>query len=236
MIRLSVVVPVYNEEGNIYDLYLSITDALKGKIENYEIVLVNDGSKDRSSLLLNEIAQIDPAVKVIHFKKNYGQTAAISAGIKSSRGELIALMDADLQTDPQDIFRLMPFIGKIDLVNGRRVEHKGTRLKKISSRLENRICNWITGEAIYDTDCPLKLFTREVADSFHLYNGMHRFLPTLAKMNGFSVIEVTVTHRKRRHGVSKYGVLKGRYTGFMDAILIGWLKKRGIMYHIKGGN
>ncbi|OMD83763.1 MULTISPECIES: glycosyltransferase family 2 protein [Paenibacillus] len=233
MIYLSVVVPVYNEEENIYDLYLSITDALKGKIENYEIVLVNDGSKDRSSILLNEIARMDSNIRVIHFQKNHGQTAAIYAGIKSSRGELITLMDADLQTDPRDIFRLMPFIDKIDFVNGRRIDLKDARLKKISSRIGNRIRNWITGEAIYDPACPLKLFTREVADSFHLYNGMHRFLPTLAKMNGFSVIEVTVTHQKRKHGVSKYGILKGSYTVFMDAIVIGWLKKRGIIYQVK---
>ncbi|WP_236335567.1 glycosyltransferase family 2 protein [Paenibacillus auburnensis] len=234
MIRLSVVVPVYNEEGNIYNLYLSVTDALKGKIENYEIVLVNDGSKDRSSLLLNEIVRMDSAVRVIHFKKNYGQTAAISAGIKSSKGELIALMDADLQTDPRDIFKLMPFIGKIDFVNGRRLVRKDTRLKVISSRTGDRVRNWITGEAVYDAGCPLKLFTREVADSFHLYNGMHRFLPTLAKMNGFSVIEVSVTHHERKYGVSKYGVLKGAYAGFIDAMVIGWLKKRGSMYQIKG--
>ncbi|WP_342421596.1 glycosyltransferase family 2 protein [Paenibacillus sp. FSL E2-0178] len=232
MIRLSVVVPVYNEEDNINDLYWSITEALSGRIESYEIVLVNDGSKDRSSLLLNEIARLDPAVKVIHFKRNYGQTAAISAGIKSSTGGLIALMDADLETDPRDIFRLMPFIERINFVNGRRLERKDTGLKRISSRLGNGIRNWITGEAVYDTGCPMKLFTREVGDSFHLYNGMHRFLPTLAKMNGFSVVEVTVTHQIRKHGVSKYGIWKSGCTGVMDAMVIGWLKKRGILYQI----
>lgn len=234
MTRLSVVAPVYNEEGNIYDLYLSITDALKGKIESYEILLVNDGSKDRSAVLLNEIAQMDKSVKVIHFEKNYGQTAAVWAGIKNSTGELIALMDADLQTDPRDIFRLMPFIGRINFVNGKRIDRKDTLLKKISSRIGNGIRNWITGDSIYDTGCPMKLFTREVADSLYLYNGMHRFLPTLAKMNGFSVIEVSVTHQERKHGVSKYRVLNRTYVGFMDALVIGWLKKRVILYRIKG--
>lgn len=145
-------------------------------------------------------------------------------------------MDADLQTDPRDIFRLMPFIERIDFVNGKRVDRKEPMLKKISLRLGNRIRNWITGDSIYDTDCPMKLFTREVADSFHLYNGMHRFLPTLAKMNGFSVLEVTVTHQRRKYSVSKYGILKEGCTGFMDAMVIGWLKKRGILYHVKGGN
>ncbi|MDH6481135.1 dolichol-phosphate mannosyltransferase [Paenibacillus sp. PastM-3] len=235
MVCLSVVVPVYNEERNIQELYLNVTEALREKVESYELVLVNDGSKDRSSLLLNELALLDPAVKVVHFKRNYGQTAAISAGIKHSQGELIALLDAGLQTDPRDIFRLMPFIGKIDFVNGRRTGRTGPRLKRIASRLENGICNWITGEAIADTGCPLKLFTREVADSLHLYNGMHRFLPALARMNGFSVVEVTVTHQKRKHGISLYIVLRKCFTGLMDAMLIGWLKKRGIMNHIKEG-
>lgn len=234
MTRLSVVAPVYNEEENIYDLYLSITDALKERMESYEIVLVNDGSRDKSAVLLNEIAEMDPAVKVIHFQRNYGQTAAIWAGIKNSTGELIALMDADLQTDPHDIFRLLPFIKKIDFVNGKRVERKDTLLKKISSRIGNGVRNWITGDSIYDTGCPMKLFTREVADSFYLYNGMHRFLPTMAKMNGFSVVEVTVTHQERKHGVSKYGVWNRVYVGLMDAMVIGWLKKRVILYRIKG--
>ncbi|WP_054942975.1 hypothetical protein [Paenibacillus ihuae] len=127
----------------------------------------------------------------------------------------------------------MPFIGKIDFVNGRRLVRKDTRLKVISSRTGDRVRNWITGEAVYDAGCPLKLFTRGVADSFRLYNGMHRFLPTLAKMNGFSVIEVSVTHHERKYGVSKYGVLKGAYAGFIDAMVIGWLKKRGSVCQMK---
>ncbi|WP_058303230.1 glycosyltransferase family 2 protein [Gorillibacterium timonense] len=234
MTRLSVVVPVYNEEGNIYDLFISITAALKGKVESYEIILVNDGSRDRSAVLLNEIALMDKAIKVIHFERNCGQTAAIWAGMKASTGELIALMDADLQTDPKDIFRLMPFIERVDFVNGKRTDRKDTLLKKISSRIGNGIRNWITGDSIYDTGCPMKLFKRKVADSFYLYNGMHRFLPTLAKMNGFSVIEVSVTHQERKHGISKYGVRNRAFVGLMDAIVIRWLKKRVIMYRIKG--
>ncbi|MEK5418469.1 MULTISPECIES: glycosyltransferase family 2 protein [unclassified Paenibacillus] len=233
MTHLSVVVPIFNEEENIYDLYLSITEALRGRIEHYEIVLVNDGSRDRSAVLLNEIAQMDQAVKVIHFEKNYGQTAAIWAGIKNSQGELIALMDAALQTDPRNIFRLMPFIKKRDFVNGKWADHKDTWFKKVSSGFAKKIRNWIIGGSIYDIGCPMKLFKREVADSFYLYNGMHRFLPTVAKMNGFSVIEVTVTHQARKHGNSKYGEINRGGMGFMDAILIGWLKKRVILYRIK---
>ncbi|MBY9079340.1 glycosyltransferase family 2 protein [Paenibacillus sp. HN-1] len=223
MTRLSVVAPVYNEEENIYDFYVSITNALKGKIESYEIVLVNDGSRDRSATYLNEIAQMDRAVNVIHFDRTYGQTAAIWAGMKNSKGELIALMDADLQTDPRNIFNLMPFIERIDFVNG----------KRANRRDRNRFLNRITRDSNYDTRSPMKLLTREVADSFYLYNGMHRFLPALAKMNGFSVIEVSVTQNERKNRVSKYGDLNHLDTGIMDAFMIGWLKKRVIHYRIE---
>lgn len=126
MVRLSVVVPVYNEEGNIRELHQSITDAVQEKMDSYEIVLVDDGSKDRTALILDEIARSDKSVKVIHFEKHCGQTAAVWAGIRQSRGELVALMDADLQSDPRDIFRLMPFIGRVDFVNGKRENRKVT--------------------------------------------------------------------------------------------------------------
>lgn len=235
MIKLSVIAPMYNDEENIRELHRSITDAIRDRVESYEIILVNDGSKDRSASILNDIASSDQFVKVIHFEKNCGLTAAIWAGIRKSEGELIALIDADLQTDPRDIFRLMPFIEKVDFVNGKRADRKDAWFKKVSSRIGNSIQNWMTGDTIYDTGCPLKLMKREVAESFYLYNGMHHFLPTLAKMNGFSVIEVSVTHRdSNKHGGSKYGVYNHAFVSFRDAIVLGWLKKRVIRYRIKG--
>lgn len=234
MIKLSIVAPIYNEEENIQALHQAITEAVRGKVDSYEIVLVNDGSQDRSERLLNELAAADPAVQAIHFQQNRGQTAAIYAGLKQSRGELVALIDADLQTDPRDIFTLMPFIDKVDFVNGKRVDRRDTLVKKVSSRVGNGIRNWLTGDEIYDTGCPMKLMKREVADSYYLYEGMHRFLPTMAKMNGFKVMEVAVSHRERQFGVSKYGVLNRAFVGLMDAIVIGWLRKRVIRYDIKG--
>ncbi|SFD98548.1 Glycosyltransferase involved in cell wall bisynthesis [Paenibacillus catalpae] len=234
MVKLSVVAPIYNEEENIKLLHESITNAVKEKVESYEIVLVNDGSKDRSALLLDELVQQDPHVRVIHFEKNCGQTAAIYAGLKGSTGELVALIDADLQTDPRDIFKLMPYIPNMDFVNGKRVRRRDTVVKKVSSRVGNGVRNWLTGDQIYDTGCPMKLMKREVADSYYLYEGQHRFLPTLAKINGFKVVEVAVSHQERQHGVSKYGVFNRAFVGLMDAIVIGWLRKRVIRYQIKG--
>ncbi|MBM7568622.1 glycosyltransferase family 2 protein [Paenibacillus sacheonensis] len=234
MVKLSIVAPIYNEEENILLLHEAITNAVTGKVESYEIVLVNDGSRDRSASILTELAERDPAVKVIHFTKNCGQTAAIYAGMKESKGELVALIDADLQTDPRDIFKLMPYIPNMDFVNGKRVKRQDNIVKKVSSRVGNGVRNWLTGDEIYDTGCPMKLMKREVADSYYLYEGMHRFLPTLAKINGFKVIEIAVSHHERQHGVSKYGVFNRAFVGLMDAIVIGWLRKRVIRYQIRG--
>ncbi|QHW31396.1 glycosyltransferase family 2 protein [Paenibacillus rhizovicinus] len=234
MVKLSIVAPIYNEEENILLLHEAITNAVSSKVESYEIVLVNDGSKDRSASILNELAERDAAVKVIHFVKNCGQTAALYAGMKESKGELVALIDADLQTDPRDIFKLMPYIPNMDFVNGKRIRRKDTLVKKVSSRVGNGVRNWLTGDEIYDTGCPMKLMKREVADSYYLYEGMHRFLPTLAKINGFKVIEIAVSHQERQHGVSKYGVFNRAFVGLMDAIVIGWLRKRVIRYQIRG--
>lgn len=233
--ELSVIVPVYNEAESLSELHLSITEALKDRVGRYEIVLVNDGSKDGSATQLADIASKDPLVKVVHLERNYGQTAAIWAGIKASRGSLLALMDADLQTDPCDLFRLMPFIGRIDCVCGRRSEYQGSWNRKLTWRLSNRLRQWITGDKLRDAGCPLKLFKREVADSLILFRGMHRFLPILAQMNGYSVIEVAVKHRKRKHGRSKYGVVRQLFAFVTDAMVVGQLKKRALRYRIKDG-
>lgn len=234
MVDLTVVVPIYNEEENISRLHSAIASALQDLIESYEMILVNDGSTDGSRLRLEQLAETDPRVKGIHFEQNCGQTAAIYAGIKRAEGRYIALIDGDLQTDPEDIMILMKYMDTYDFANGMRVSRQDTRLKKLSSKIGNGVRNWITGDNIHDTGCPMKLFKREVAESFVLYEGFHRFLPTLARMNGFRVIEVPVRHKERLYGTSKYGVLNRAFVGLMDAIVIGWLRKRMIRYKIRG--
>lgn len=233
MIELSVIAPIYNEEESIAALYQAVTDALRGKVEHYELILVNDGSTDRSGFMLDELAAKDDRVRPLHFARNCGQTAAIWAGMRAATGRLVSLIDADLQTDPNDIFTLMPYLAEYDFANGMRVNRRDTLVKKVSSRVGNGVRNWLTGDTIYDTGCPMKLFKLEVARSFYLFNGMHRFLPTLAKMNGFKVIEVAVNHRERRFGVSKYGVFNRAFVGLMDAIVVRWLKKRAIRYELE---
>ncbi|WP_342565324.1 glycosyltransferase family 2 protein [Paenibacillus sp. FSL R7-0345] len=231
MINLSVVVPVYNEEDQIMELYLSITAAVRDKADSYEIVLVDDGSRDRSAAILDELAAGDETV--IHFERHCGETAAISAGLKQSRGELIVLMDGGLQGNPQDIVRLMPFINKVDFINGRRSDAAASLLTRLPAQLGNQLRNWLTGEQIRDSESPLKLMTREVADSFHLYNGMHRYLPTLARMNGYSVIEVSVTYRKKKGRGFKLRFIKQLITGLLDIAVICMLKRRVVHYRIR---
>ncbi|RUS45013.1 glycosyltransferase family 2 protein [Cohnella sp. AR92] len=234
MVELTIVVPIYNEVENLERLYRAVTDAVQPHAESYEILLVNDGSSDGSYEKLEELAGLDSRVKVMHFEKNCGQTAAIYAGIKHANGRYIATIDADLQTDPNDIFTLMPYMKDYDFANGTRVRRQDSLVKKVSSRIGNGVRNWITKDRVQDTGCPMKLFKREVGESYVLYEGFHRFLPTLARMNGFSVVEVAVTHRPREYGASKYGVLDRAFVGLMDAIVIGWLHKRSIRYKIRG--
>lgn len=234
MVELSVVVPIYNEKENLLRLYSAITSALQDAIEDYEIILVNDGSTDGSTEQINHITKLDSKVKAIHFEWNCGQTAAIFAGMKNSLGRYLALIDADLQTDPNDILTLITYMDDYDFANGMRVSRQDTWLRKISSKIGNGVRNWITGDKVYDTGCPMKLFKRSVADSYFLYEGFHRFLPTLARMNGFRVVEVPVRHQEREFGTSKYGVFNRAFVGLMDAIVIGWLRKRMIRYKVRG--
>lgn len=236
MNELSIIAPIYNEEDNIQLLYETIITSMKEKIKYFEIILVNDGSTDNSYHILEQIAQLDTRVHLIHFQKNYGQTSAIWAGMKKSTGKYITLLDADLQTDPNDIFILFPYLTEYDFINGNRTNRQDKFIKKVSSKVGNSIRNFITNDSIQDTGCPMKLFKREIIDSLFLFEGMHRFLPTLAKMNGYHVIEVPVSHQERIHGSSKYGISNRAFVGLVDTFVVGWLKKRQIKYKTKKSN
>lgn len=236
MIEISIIAPIYNEEENIQLLYDTIINSLNGYTQQYEIILVNDGSIDNSTFILNQIAQLDTKVQVIHFEKNYGQTSAIWAGMKKATGEYIALIDADLQTDPNDIFHLLPYLKEYDFINGNRVNRQDTFIKRLSSIIGNRFRNFITSDTIQDTGCPMKLFKREIVHSLYLFEGMHRFLPTLAKMNGYRVIEIPVSHKERKFGNSKYGIFNRAFVGLIDTFVVGWIKKRQINYKVHKSN
>jgi len=234
--ELSLVIPVYNEKDNLALLTEKIFAVLKGKVDSFEIIYIDDGSTDGSSEILNELASRFEVIKVYHFTQNNGQTAAFSAGFAKAVGKLVIAMDADLQVDPADILKLIPYSKDYDVVCGIRAKREDSWVKKISSKIGNGVRNWLTHESISDTGCPLKLFKNEVVKSFYLFEGMHRFLPTLAKMNGFTVIEVPVAHYPRQHGYSKYGIGNRMWKGLKDALAVRWMQQRKISYMFKSEN
>ena len=206
MQNLSIIIPVYNEEDNIGPLVARIAEAMSGWEGTVEILFVDDGSSDRTLDLLKEAQTRDARIRIAHFRKNMGQTAAMAAGFRLARGEVIATIDADLQNDPMEIPRLAVMLDNWDVVCGVRTQRKDTLWKRISSRIGNGFRNWVTGDNIIDTGCTLKVYRRACLDGLELYKGMHRFLPTLIKMRGYRVTQVPVSHHPRVAGeVSRYG-------------------------------
>lgn len=214
-VYLSIVVPIYNEEENLPILYKKIKDVLENlfnqegyKDKTYEIIFVNDGSKDKSWDIIKELAEKDPHVIGINFRRNFGQTAAMAAGFDKAQGEIIITMDGDLQNDPEDIPKLFEKIDEgYDVVSGWRKDRKDAFL---SRTLPSRIANWLisktTGVYLHDYGCSLKAYRSEVAKSLDHYGEMHRFLPALAKIVGANITEIPVKHHPRIYGKSKYGI------------------------------
>lgn len=233
--RISVVAPIYNEKDNIKRFIDKVEEAVKKGFESYEIVLVDDGSTDGSHEILDEEAKKNGHLKVLHFTENNGQTSALDAGFKHCTGDLVLMMDSDLQTDPNDLYLLLGYLDNYDMVNGRRETREDGFMRKLSSVIGNTVRNFITNDDIKDTGCPLKLFKKKVVESFYLFEGMHRFLPTLAKINGFKVVEVPVRHYDREFGVSKYGVFNRLFKGLKDAFAVRWMKTRKLKYVIEKG-
>ena len=230
---LSLVIPVYNEEESLPELFQELLEILKKISSNFEIIAVDDGSNDNSNSILREFAQKDDRIIVISFRRNYGQSAAFAAGFRIARGNVIVTMDADLQNDPHDIPLLLEKIKSYDMVCGWRANRQDPWVKKVSSRIANRIRNWLSEEQIKDVGCSLKAFRRECLHGFYYFNGMHRFFPTLVKMGGYSVIEVKVNHRPRKYGQSKYGIRNRALRGLFDLLAVRWMKHRRINYEIK---
>ena len=202
------VIPLYNEEENIPLLYNEITEVVDKIDGGHEIIFINDGSSDRSLELLKELQQKDPNVVVVNFRRNFGQTAAMSAGFDYARGEIIITMDADLQNDPHDIPKLLDEINKgNDVVTGWRYDRKDTFInRRLPSIIANKLISRVTGVNLHDYGCTLKAFRREVIKNVRLYGEMHRFIPAIASGMGIDFTEVKVNHRPRRFGKSKYGI------------------------------
>ncbi len=217
MRKLSLVVPMMNEEDNVKPLFKAVREALDGI--DYELILVDDGSTDETIERMK--AEADERTKVVIFKRNYGQTTAMAAGIDIAEGELIATIDGDLQNDPSDIPMMIKLLeeGKWDVVAGKRAKRQdGFILRKLPSKLANKLIRKLTGVYISDYGCTLKIFKKSVAKNLELYGELHRFIPVLATLNGAKITEVDVKHHARIHGESKYGI--GRTFRVMSDLLL----------------
>lgn len=205
-LSLSVVAPVFNEAPNIRPLYDQVTSSLDGVVEDYEIVLVDDGSTDGSYEIMRELHEADPRVVVVRFRRNFGQSAAFAAGFDYAQGETIVTMDADLQNDPADIPMLLEKLAEgYDVIAGWRHNRKDNIIRKIPSMIANRLIARTTGVQLHDTGCSLRAYRREVIKNINLYGEMHRFIPALASWVGITLAEVPVNHRPRLQGKAKYG-------------------------------
>jgi glycosyltransferase involved in cell wall biosynthesis len=223
-VDLSVIIPVYNEEENLPPLHAALSQVLSALPGTSEVLYVDDGSTDASFERLETIAASDPRVTLIQFRRNFGQTAAMSAGIDHARGRVIVFMDADLQSDPADIPVLLARLGEgFDLVSGWREDRQDPWLRrKLPSRFANRVISWITGQKLRDYGCTLKAYRREILEHIHLYGEMHRFIPAYARSVGVTVAEVPVRHHLRIHGRSKYG-LDRTFRVILDLLTVKFL-------------
>ena len=232
-IGISVVVPVYNEEENLPILIPQLLKVLEPLGKSCEMIFVDDGSIDGSRRILKEMASGDPRIRVLGFKRNCGETAAGAAGLKEARGEIVITIDADLQNDPKDIPRMLEYLKEYDMVTGWRQKRDDSWVKRITSRIANRIRNRLSGEEIQDSGCTFRAYKRECLQDLKLYKGMHRFMPTLVKMEGFRVIEIPIAHHPRRFGVSKYTTWNRMWRAFVDLLAVRWMKSRHIRYEIE---
>ncbi len=206
--KISVVIPIYNEEENVTLLYDELTEVMKSMACSYEILFVDDGSTDSTLSILQSMQAEDQRIVVVKFRRNFGQTAAMSAGFDYSSGDVIITMDGDLQNDPRDIPRFIQKIGEgFDVVTGWRHDRKDAFLnRRLPSIIANKIISWTTGVDLHDYGCTLKAFRKEVIKNIHLYGEMHRFIPAIASGMGISFTEIKVNHRARQFGTSKYGI------------------------------
>ena len=229
---LSLVIPAYNEQETIPELLARVERALTEMGRPFEVIIIDDGSTDATPRLLGEAMPRLPWLRVLRLDHNCGQSGAFDAGFKAARGQVIATIDADLQNDPEEIPRLLPLLNGYDMINGWRQWRQDTGLRRLQSRIANRIRNWLSDETIRDSASSLKLYKRHCVEGMQLYRGMHRFMPTLVKMRGYTVNEVPVKHSPRFAGTAKYGLRNRAWRAFVDLMAVRWMKKRYLRYQV----
>jgi dolichol-phosphate mannosyltransferase len=226
--EISVVIPVYNEEESLPVLAGEIRQAMQPLGRPYEVLFVDDGSTDGSLAVLLDLARSDRAVRIIRQRRNAGQSAAMDAGFRHARGAVVVTLDADLQNDPADIPLLLDRLADCDVVCGVRARRRDSWVRRLSSGIANAVRNRLTAESVTDVGCTLKAFRADHLRRIAAWNGMHRFLPTLLRMEGARVAEVDVRHRPRRFGEPKYNIRKRVFRATADLFGVRWMRSRWI--------
>jgi dolichol-phosphate mannosyltransferase len=233
--ELSVVIPCHNEAENLRPLLAALHTAIDPLGLDYEVVITDDCSSDNSWRVLEELGASDPRLRAQRFKFNCGESAASWAGMQIARGRYIATLDADLQNDPKDLPEMLKALRDFDCVCGTRVESRGkgdSSIRIASSRIANWVRNKLSGENITDAGCTYRVFKRECIARIKFFNGAHRFLPTLIKLDGYTVTEVPVSNNPRRAGQSHYGVWNRLFKSSRDLLAVRWMKSRKLRYEI----
>ena len=233
--EISFVIPCHNEQDNLRPLVEAIRGAVEPLHRTYEIVITDDCSTDGSWALLKQLGAADARVRGLHFAKNAGQSAAMWAGMKAAQGRYIVTLDADLQNDPRDLPNLLAGLQQADCVCGTRVEARAqgdSFVRVASSRIANWVRNQLSGEQIADAGCCYRAFKRECIDNLKFFKGMHRFLPTLFRIEGFTVTEIPVRHNPRNAGQAHYGVWNRLFASFYDLLAERWMKKRMFRFEV----
>jgi dolichol-phosphate mannosyltransferase len=230
--EISLVVPAYNEAESLIPLASAIAETLAAQDISYELLIVDDGSKDNTAQVLRELAAKQLGVRTIRFRSNAGQSAALDAGFKQARGQVVVTLDADLQNDPGDIPRLLEMLKDYDVVCGIRQGRQDTWLRRVSSTFANGFRRRVLHDDIVDVGCSLRAYRRHCLASIKLYNGMHRFLPVLLQIEGFRIGQVPVRHHPRRYGRSKYNARNRAWRALLDLLAVRWMQSRQLRYEI----
>ena len=232
--EISFVVPCYNEEGNLRELFKAIRAVIEPLNIRYEILVTDDCSADKSWEILKEFAAVDSRIRILRLAVNRGESAAQWVAMKAARGKYIVTLDADLQNDPKDLPKFLDALKSYDCVCGSRVavrKQSDGFVKGASSRIANWVRNKLSGENVSDSGCCYRAFKRECIDDLKFFKGMHRFMPTLLRMEGFSVTEIPISNNPRFAGQTHYGVWNRVFASFYDLLAVRWMKKR--MFKIK---
>lgn len=232
-IYYSVVIPLKNEESNIADLIAELEPVMNGLKKPWELICIDDGSTDQTRAVLKELARQKSYLRPLFFKKNYGQSSAFEAGFKAAQGEFVITLDGDRQNDPADIPKLLAERTAYDLVCGIRLNRKDSWSKRLISKGANFVRSRLCGDGVQDTGCSLKIYRSSCLKQIKMYNGMHRFLPALFQIEGFTIKQVPVNHRERAAGKSNYNFLNRSLNTLADLWAVRWMRKRHLDYEIE---